>query len=139
MITVILGPSCSGKTTLAKRLHEERPLSSLYFTDDYIGYEFAEAVDILIADISRDPNPDKIIEGVQAARMLRKGHRENSFRAGEIIVCSADESVRDQRYKARNDGKDIEKRKTFDKVIQDILNEYLSEDKNAPTIKFYHT
>lgn len=139
MITVIHGPSCSGKTTLAKHLHSLNPLASLYFTDDYIDEGFEKSLYALMENIARDPNPDKIIEGVQVARLLRKGAENKSFRADQIIICEAEEAVRDQRYVARGDGKDVDKRKAFDAMIQGIFDEYVAMETNKPTIVYHRS
>lgn len=139
MITVIIGPSCSGKTTLAKRLHAESPLASLYFTDDFKGEGFEQSLYALMEALGRDTNPDKIIEGVQVPRLLRKGLENKSFHADRVIQCVADDDVRDQRYLARGDDKDIEKRKTFDKMVQGIFDEYITAETNKPELVIYRS
>lgn len=136
MITVIIGKTCSGKTTLAKRLHEESPLASLYFTDDYIPHGFDKALYVLMEDLRKDLNPDKIVEGVQVPRLLRKGFKDSSFHADRIILCEAEDGTRNQRYDARGK-EDKDARDQFDAMILGIFEDYWNMETNKPKLEHY--
>jgi uridine kinase len=57
---VIIGAPASGKTTLANQLKEQYPDYSVYHSDDYIKYGYAESLYVMMDDIAKDPNPKQI-------------------------------------------------------------------------------
>jgi len=79
----ITGYPGSGKTTFANDLAKKSKTKVLH-TDDFIkAVPFKDIPEHLIA-IVKVAKPD-IIEGVQVARMLRKGHRDKTFSADTVI------------------------------------------------------
>lgn len=140
MITVIIGKSASGKTTLLEKLRLENPDASVYKTDDYIPYGFEEAVYVMLRDLKKDTNPNIFIEGVQVPRLLRKGLEQNSFKADKIIICQAHDYTRRQRHRARGSTeKQFVKRDSFDKMVMGIFQEYIGAVRNKPVIEYYNT
>lgn len=123
-IVVIVGLPATGKTTLAKKLQEAHDKYSLYHTDDYIEHGFKESLYVMMRDIEADKNRYKIIEGVQAYRLLRKGLELKTFFADCVIICSADYQTRLRRYKERGEDKDFT---TFDKTLNKIWSDYISD------------
>lgn len=87
----IAGRPGVGKTTLAKKLAEQMGLR-LYHTDDLIGVvPFKDANDAMIKQLS--DKESFIVEGVQVARMLRKGHRDQTFKPDKLIIVDSDQPV----------------------------------------------
>lgn len=83
----IVGRPGVGKTTIAKKMAEVLG-TNLYHTDDYIDRTtFEDAPKAIIADLA---NADRyIVEGVQVARMLRTGQRENIWRPDCVVLVRA--------------------------------------------------
>jgi dephospho-CoA kinase len=98
---VIVGLPASGKTTVADQLAKEFPEYTVFHSDDYMAYGYTESMYELMKDVQSDPNPKKIIEGVQAYRLLRKGVELNNFHADLVITVQTDEVTRLKRYESR--------------------------------------
>lgn len=140
MLTVIVGKSASGKSTLARKLKAENPDASLYLTDDYIPYGFKDSMYALMQDLIKDPNTNKIVEGVMVPRLLRKGLETGLLRADKIIVTWANESKRQARHNERGSSMEsVIRRKSFDETVLTILAEYLGKEQNKPIVEYYET
>lgn len=136
-IVVIVGLPATGKTTLLNELQEANEKYSLYHTDDYIEHGFKESLYVMMRDLEADKNPYKIIEGVQAYRLLRKGLELKTFYADLVITCSADYQTRLTRYQQRGENKDFT---TFDKTLGKIWSDYISDPEiNNVRHIHYHT
>lgn len=120
-IIVVIGLTASGKTTLTEQLVELCPEHTVLHTDDYMSFGFEESLYKLISDIKADPNPLKIIEGIQGFRLLRKGLQNQDFYPDLIIHCYCDAEERLSRYTARGTGKTPT---GFDKSCYKIWEDY---------------
>jgi dephospho-CoA kinase len=134
---VIVGAPASGKTTLANKLMEEYPDSSVYHTDDYIKHGFEDSLYVLMKDLAVDPNKKQIIEGVQAARLLRKGAELNNFHADLVITIDAPEMERMRRYSARSGGTAYPT--GMAKSINKVFGDYKALVKRMPRFVEYNT
>lgn len=120
---VIIGYAASGKSTFTNLLKKEYPRATVYHTDDYIKYGFEEALYVLMDDLRKDNSPLKIIEGILAYRLLRKGAQLGTFNADLIIKVTAPKDSRYFRIEQR--GKDIKATFNLDKVCDKIYNDYV--------------
>lgn len=68
---VIIGNSQSGKTHLAKHLHNRFPGHDIFHSDDYMDLDFKIVPDFILSAVNRS-NRNVIIEGQQIPRMLKK-------------------------------------------------------------------
>lgn len=116
---VIVGPPCAGKTFLTEELQkrafpEAGPLTPNEFkyihTDNYIDPEknnFEEAMYKVKKDVETciEHEIPFIVEGIQAARLLRKGIELGDFNPDLIIKLEADMPILAERYDKRNPGK----------------------------------
>lgn len=140
MLTVIIGKSASGKTTLARKMAAENPDASIYFTDDYIPHGFEKAVYIMMRDILADKKEHKIVEGVQVPRLLRHGARTGLLHADKIIICRAHVLTRRARHVQRGStATSVKNRERFDKTVMGIFDEYLAIASRKPNIEYYNT
>lgn len=97
-IIVIVGPPCAGKTTLANALKENFNDCMFMHSDDYIKYGFKESVYKMLEDINNSVFNKIVIEGIQTARLLRKGVEQESFYCDLIIKFELDLPVLEKRY-----------------------------------------
>jgi len=119
-LVVIIGLPAAGKSSVAQAIAETiLPTHSLYSTDDYIDYGYEQSLYALIKDMSYDPNPRKIVEGVQGYRFLRKT-LERDIVVDCIVEVQTSPESRAQRYEAR--GK--KPSSAFDKNLATVLRDY---------------
>ena len=119
---IIYGHAKSGKILIA-RLLSEKLKRKLIVTDDFIHYGFKECIYVIREKI-KEINEPLIIEGVQTARLLRKGIEMNDFFADLIIHLECDEQSIEQSY--INDGEinKIPQIHKFNQTIDKIFEEY---------------
>lgn len=129
---VVVGLPGSGKSHLTEKLKSEFPEYSVYSTDDYMQHGYEQSLYKLIDDIQANPNPKKIVEGVQAYRLLRKGLQLNSFHADLVITVEADFNDRIDRLSMREKSVNADRIKTFDKNLTAIWEDYTSTVQRAP-------
>ncbi len=85
----IIGRPRVGKTTLAKQLGDALGYD-VVSTDDFIGkHSFEDAPEKIIEQLLKKDRP-YIIEGVQTARMIRKGYRLKTWEPDVVIEVDAD-------------------------------------------------
>jgi len=125
---VVVGLPASGKTTVADELRKQFPDYSIYHSDDYMHHGYNDSMYELMKDVQTDPNPKKIIEGVQAYRLLRKGVELNNFHADLVITVEAQEATREQRYVSRGNGIN----RAFDKNLAKVWADYTANVKRVP-------
>lgn len=121
-IVVIIGKPCAGKTFVADYIQEEILSDhSIFHSDDYIDYGYKESLYALIKEMQYDPNPRKIVEGVQGYRFLRKNLELNYWTIDAVIevVCRPEE--RQRRYSARGKGNLPE---GFEKNLTTVFESY---------------
>lgn len=122
-IIVIIGFPATGKTTLSIELQEELlPEHSLYSSDNYIDLGYEQSLYGMIKEIETDPNPKKIIEGVQGYRFLRKMAQKGG-KVDAVITVHCDAAERARRYQARNKGNLPE---SFDRNLRTVFSDYLT-------------
>lgn len=136
MIVCVVGLPGAGKTTWLKSQVKTRFKGYKVFeSDSYRTNNFEEDMYTLLQDVTRDISPNKVVEGVQVFRLLRKGLQLGTFKPDEIIVLlTKTDDVRKERYKARegrypNAG--------FDKALLTIWKDYLKlwqQEKVKPII-----
>jgi shikimate kinase len=128
---VIVGPPAAGKTTLSDQLATDYPDYHIYHTDDYISYGFEQSVYKLLEEIRTDGHKKIIIEGIQSARILRKGIEQNSFYADLVIKIEVEPEELYKRYYLRD-------KKSYPiataKGIETVFNNYLSMSSRRPRI-----
>jgi len=133
-IIVVVGAPAAGKTALTEQLAAEYPDYVIIHTDDYIKYGFEDSIYRILDDVARMPDKKIIIEGIQSARILRKGLERNSLFADLIIKVEAPDDVLQERYYARN-----QKPYPFQtkKMIQTVFNDYLQKSGGRSRIITY--
>jgi adenylate kinase family enzyme len=119
-IIVIIGDPASGKSHLANELKSSHPDYRLISSDDYLKHGYQKALYVMMDDIALSDNKKMIIEGVQSARLLRKGIELNSFHPDVIIETEADDQTKMKRYASR--GKEYPHSMT--KNIRTVMDEY---------------
>ena len=84
IIAILCRPN-AGKSTLAQKLSKEKNYPILH-TDKYIGdVDFKDVPKRIIEDLEKDTQDGGIIvEGIQAARLVRTGQRDKSFTPSEV-------------------------------------------------------
>lgn len=100
-IIVMVGPPCAGKTTLAEALKKIYKDCMFIHSDDYIQYGYKESVYKMLEDINKAVFNKIIIEGIQTARLLRKGVELENFYCDLIIKFEIPLSELEQRYVMR--------------------------------------
>jgi len=126
MTTAIFGLSATGKTFLASKLHADKKIH----TDDYMehGFEMSmyHCLDAAKKYQTENPSCHLIVEGVQVARMLRKG-----FKVDKVIVCESDVSSRLNRHRERG----TKVNPGFDRTLTKIFNEWRFMDDGVTPIE----
>lgn len=138
MIKCIVGLPGVGKTTwLQSRVKTEFKGYKIFEADSFRSNDFKEDMYTLRYAISRDLSPNKVIEGIQVFRLLRKGLELKDFYPDEVIMLlTKTDDIRRERYKKRegkypNAGLD----KTLLKIWQDYLAGLLFvEEKKKPKL-----
>lgn len=137
-INFVIGLPAAGKTTFVKKLNTKG--YSIYHTDDYKHYGWNEAIKEITKDIVSDDNPNKVIEGVLAFRLLRYGCSTRQVVPDHIILVECNVRVRIERYAddPEREGKDATK---MDKRLISDWEEYVEEFHNSKrtTITKYDT
>lgn len=116
LTVVIVGLPGAGKTTIAKQLHGKYPQYKLFHTDDYIDGDFKGALQRIIQEVLFHPAEMKIIEGVQAYRLLREG-LERKFYPNVVINVLAETLVRYERRPDKQYGQ-------MDHMLRTIWRQY---------------
>lgn len=108
---VVVGFPKTGKTSISKKIFNNR---EIVHTDDFIDKcNWSLAPKVIIESVA-----DKeifIIEGIQGFRVLRKGNRENIFKADCVIFLKP---------KFLSLPEHISMRKTLTKIWEDFLKEH---------------
>ncbi len=98
-IIVIVGPPAAGKTTLTDLIAERfNNVPMIMRSDDYIKYGFKDAVYKMMEDIEKAEFSKIVIEGIQTARLLRKGIELGTFSCDLIIKLECDLETLSKRY-----------------------------------------
>lgn len=131
-IVVVIGLAASGKTTVADYLQEHfLQEHSLYHTDDYIDYGYEQSLYKMIDDLAADPNPLKIIEGVQGYRFLRKNAELRQFQVDTVVIVETPGDKRAKRYADRGKGN---LPASFDRNLQTVFTDYWKKQAEAHLI-----
>ncbi len=105
-VIVISGPPGAGKTTLSALIHKMHPESLVIHSDDYIEqFGYKEALYAMMEDIKLKLtwNFSKvIIEGIQTARLLRKGLELGTFSPDLVIKFNLTLEELKHRYAQRD-------------------------------------
>jgi GTPase SAR1 family protein len=133
-LVVIVGPPAAGKTSVAEALAEKFPDYKVYHSDDYMIHGFTDSMYKLMEDIQADPNPKIIVEGIQAARLLRKGVQLGTLFAD--LVIEVDSPQKEIRYVGRSVPGTPDKPYPYGtmKSVETVLNEYKAMNKREPRI-----
>lgn len=133
-LVVIVGPPAGGKTELANALAEKFPDYKVYHSDDYMIHGFTESLYKLMEDIQADPSKKIIVEGIQAARLLRKGVQTGTLFAD--LVIEVDSPQKEIRYTGRTiPGQPIKPYPySTAKSVTTVFDEYKSMSKREPRI-----
>lgn len=126
-VVVVIGLSAAGKTTVTEEISEILSEHSVYHTDDYIDYGYEQSLYVLMKDLNGDPNPLKIVEGVQGFRFLRKNAQTGMFPVDAVVIVDCPHEERARRYAARR--KEIPQ--SFDRNLETVFKGYLEEMKKA--------
>lgn len=129
-ITVIVGPPCAGKSTYTSAFENPNnllhlPSHRVFHTDDYIPFGFKDALYKMMDDIAAHKGK-MIIEGIQTARLLRKGVELGTFKPDLIIKFEIDQHTLEVRY-AEREGKGKAYPFSTAKSIQTVWGEYAAE------------
>lgn len=121
---IIIGPPCSGKSSIASYLNNNIP-HTLISTDHYlISNCQEEALTKILADISHYSQP-LIIEGTLGYIMLRKGLQLNSYIPDLIIKLKCDYKTITYLYNKFRDPKKLNYVKGYIKGIDKVWEEYI--------------
>jgi len=141
---VIVGLPGVGKTTFLNKARERGEYKgySEYHTDDFIEYGFEQSLYRMIDKMIMDKNPNKVIEGVQGFRFLRKVMEVKAqpiieLRPFKVIMLVCDPEIRLQRYKQRNGGKSPNR--AFDALLKKVWDDYLTYLSADDVNKLIHT
>jgi GTPase SAR1 family protein len=122
---VVIGYSATGKTTLTNVISQIYTEYKIFHTDDYQEYGFEGSLYTMMLDLEVCTSPKILVEGIQGARLLRKGVQQNSFFADLIIIVEASMATRARRYKEQRLEPDkISNLVGFDKTLDKIFNDY---------------
>jgi len=121
---IIIGPPCSGKSSLATFLSEHLP-HTLVSTDHYlISRNQEEALTKILEDISHY-NKSLIIEGTLGYVLLRKGLQLSSYIPDLIIKLKCDEKSITHLYNKFRDPKKLNYVNGYIKGVDKVWNEYI--------------
>ncbi len=124
MKIAVLGYSCSGKTTLAKRLAELYPDHKLIHTDDF-DTEYSKAPSLILDRIKAEENV--ILEGVHAYQVLRAAAESRSLFFDLVVRCGTSPAVRYERYKAERSPEQLYRQPAREKALDSIYNTYIGD------------
>lgn len=127
-IVVIIGDPATGKTHLTNHLGDKYPEYRVIHTDDYMHHGFQKALYMMMDDISMSENKKMIIEGIQSARLLRKGIQLNNFHPDLIIETTAPDDLKVSRYTLRGKEYPI----ALEKNIRTVMSEYRQSLATSP-------
>lgn len=126
MTTAIFGLSATGKTFLASKLTCDK----IFHTDDYMSHGFEmsmyHCLDAAKKYQAEHPSQHLVVEGVQVARMLRKG-----FKVNKVIVCESSMGERLDRHRKRG----TKVNPGFDRTLSKIFGEWKFMDDSMTTIE----
>jgi tRNA uridine 5-carbamoylmethylation protein Kti12 len=127
-IIVIIGDPATGKTHLTNHLALKYPEHRVIHTDDYQHHGFQKSLYMMMDDIAASPNKKMIIEGIQSARLLRKGVQLNNFHPDLIIETTAPDDLKLSRYAQRAK----EYPHALVKNLRTVMNEYQMSLRTSP-------
>lgn len=132
---VIIGPPASGKSSLAESLKLQYENSHAFFhSDSYMNdHNYEPALYAMMEDMQATKIP-KIIEGMQAYRLLRKGLEQKSFYPTYVIQLSVKRYTIEARYEKYRKGKDVQKALSWAAMHEGIWREYESKYNPHPPI-----
>ena len=128
---LIIGWPASGKSYVATRLAKDNPNHKLIRTDDYIKYGFVQALYVLLADIQKCKHPT-IVEGIQGARLLRKGVETNTYYPDIVIELEITPELMYATYAKERIGKDTSTLRGFVNSYSTILAAYKAMPNKKP-------
>jgi hypothetical protein len=122
---VLFGYTKTGKVKIAKTISEHLGIK-LIKTDDYQHIDFKQAVYTMLDVITKleRENIPFIIEGVQCARILRKGQETGTFTPDLVIRTECNEQTIRQCYVQDNESEKINGALSFNKGIEGIYKQY---------------
>jgi hypothetical protein len=124
---VICGIPKAGKTTIAQKIHYKNPSHTIIHTDDFIKYDYNDALYEIrkcVAGISGN----YILEGVLAARFLRKGAENGDFLPNIVINCCISDENLEKEYSDKKEK--FLAVKGMAKGLKSIFNNYMNISKN---------
>jgi len=126
---LIIGCPASGKTYLSSKLKSNH---KIIHTDDYMHYGYDLSMYNVLNDII-ESNENTLVEGVQGYRLLRKGIQMDCYYPDIVLELIISEQRMISTYKKERDLSKIKYLKTFNKVHDKILQDYLRlKNKNKP-------
>lgn len=130
---VLFGYTKTGKVKIARTISEHLGIK-LIKTDDYQHIDFRQAVYTMLDEISKleRANIPFIIEGVQCARILRKGLETGTFTPDLVIRTSCNTSTIEYCYRQDGEADKIKGALSFNKGVEKIYTEYLDMLDNVP-------
>jgi len=124
-VVVVIGLPASGKTTVASALQEEILTGhSFYQSDDFIDHGYEQSLYAMIRVMDNDPNPLKLVEGVQGFRFLRKNADTKAYKINAVIIVDCSPEERAKRYAARGKGN---LPSSFDRNLETVFKGYMSK------------
>jgi hypothetical protein len=124
-VIVVIGLPATGKSFTADWIQEVPCRGhSLFSSDDYIDFGYEESLYAMIRTMENDPNPRKIVEGVQGFRFLRKNVSTKAFKVDAIVITECSPETRAKRYAARDKGQIPT---GFDRNLETVFKDYLAK------------
>ena len=132
-VIVIFGYAKTGKIKIARRLSELLDNRRVIVSDDYRNLGFEPALYAMIKDANElvSQGIPLIIEGVQTARMLRKG-----FKADLVIRTVCNWRTIRRCYIIDGEVNKLPKIPGFNKGLEKVFREYLRINKETPIYEF---
>jgi cytidylate kinase len=121
---LIIGPPASGKTTLAKKLHEVNGYHKLLHSDDYMRYGYKQALYELIKDLQGLFPYKTIVEGIQGYRLLRKGAELGVYFPDLVIEMQVTAEQQANVYRNERDITKLKYLKGFADSHAKVLDDY---------------